>query len=75
MVADVIVDHLGPSALELLAQHPSDTARGWACFMIGNADDMKLSVRLAAIRPYADDPHFGVREWSWMAVRPHLTVN
>jgi 3-methyladenine DNA glycosylase AlkC len=75
MAADVIVDHLGPSALELLAQHPSDTARGWACFMIGNADDMKLSVRLDAIRPYADDPHFGVREWSWMAVRPHLSVD
>lgn len=74
LAARVIVDRLGPSALERLAQHPSDTARGWACFMIGHAEEMDLSASLAAIRPYADDPHFGVREWSWMAVRPHLAA-
>lgn len=74
LAARVIVDQFGPSALERLARHPSDTARGWGCFIIGNAENMNLSARLAAIRPYADDLHFGVREWSWMAVRPHLAA-
>ncbi len=74
IAARVIGNRLGPPALERLARHPSDTARGWACFMIGNAVDIDLSARLDAIRPLAGDPHFGVREWSWMAVRPHFAA-
>ncbi|SBV92083.1 conserved hypothetical protein [uncultured Alphaproteobacteria bacterium] len=75
ITARVIENRLGLSTLEYLARHPSDTARGWASFMIGNTVDLDLSARLHAIRPYADDPHFGVREWSWMAVRPHLVAD
>lgn len=73
--AAVVERWLGPAGFDRLARHPSDTARGWACFMIGNAADRDLAGRLAAIRPYADDPHFGVREWCWMAVRPHLAAD
>lgn len=58
-----------------LRGHVSDTARGWACFMIGAAEDMPLAARLSAIQPFADDHHFGVREWSWMAVRPHIAAD
>lgn len=75
IAAQVIENRLGLSTLERLARHPSDTARGWASFIIGSAVGMDLSARLDAIRPYADDPHFGVREWSWMAVRPHLAAD
>jgi len=74
LAARLIADRLGFSAQERLASHPSDTVRGWGCFMVGVAEGMALPQRLAAIRPYADDPHFGVREWAWMAVRPHLAV-
>lgn len=74
LAAQLIHEELGSAALDRLGRHLSDTVRGWACFMIGAADGMPLRERLEAIRPYADDRHFGVREWSWLAVRPHLAV-
>ncbi|OCW55992.1 DNA alkylation repair protein [Hoeflea olei] len=75
LAARLIRDALGDAAADRLQRHPSDTARGWACFLIGMASDMSLADRLVAMRPYADDRHFGVREWSWMAVRPHLAAD
>ncbi len=58
-----------------LQDHPSDTMRGWACFLIAARPDQSLEARLTAIRPLADDPHFGVREWAWLALRPHLAAD
>ncbi|MGB7270573.1 MAG: HEAT repeat domain-containing protein [Albidovulum sp.] len=52
--------------------HPSDTIRGWACYTVSQMNDLSLQARLGAIRPLADDHHFGVREWAWLALRPHL---
>ncbi len=52
-----------------LAQHPSDTVRGWAAFAIGQDDSIAAPKRLQAMRIFAADLHFGVREWAWMAVR------
>lgn len=54
--------------------HPSDTVRGWAAYAIAAAPRMKLASRLKAIQPLAADPHFGVREWAWLALRPHLAA-
>lgn len=67
----LLVRWSGPAVIERLRDHRSDTVRGWGCFVIG-AQDMALADRLAAIRPFADDPHFGVREWAWLAVRPAI---
>ena len=64
----------GAEGLVRLQDHPSDTVRGWGCFLVGARDDLDVAARLALIRPLADDPHFGVREWAWMAVRPHLVA-
>lgn len=57
------------SLLPFLLNHPSDAVRCWACYYIGA---MKGSVAqiLKAIEPLAADPHFGVREVAWFAVRP-----
>lgn len=71
-VAQALLAALGDEGLVRCETHPSDTVRGWACFMIGALPATSQEGRLARIRTLADDAHFGVREWAWMAVRPHL---
>lgn len=71
-IGSVLLEELGPGGIDRCLTHGSDTVRGWACFMIGAQPALSLPARLAAIQPLADDAHFGVREWAWMAVRPHL---
>ncbi|PST17364.1 DNA alkylation repair protein [Mesorhizobium plurifarium] len=75
LAARLIHERRGMADLAKLRCHASDTVRGWACFMVGVAKDHTLAERLALIRPQADDLHFGVREWSWMAVRPYIAVD
>ncbi|MFO0937540.1 MAG: DNA alkylation repair protein [Gemmataceae bacterium] len=72
---DVLLAHMGLDGALSLARHPSDTVRGWVCFAIGRAEKLKLSERLERIRPFADDRHFGVREWAWLPLRGHLSKN
>jgi 3-methyladenine DNA glycosylase AlkC len=56
-------------AAHALAAHPSDTVRGWVAFAIGQDPSLAPMARLEAMRPFAADRHFGVREWAWLAVR------
>lgn len=70
--ARILLERLGATAIPDLGAHASDTVRGLACYMIGAVPDMAPAERLAAVRPLADDPHFGVREWAWIAVRPYI---
>lgn len=70
-MGQLLVRWPGSAVIERLRHHRSDSVRGWGCFIIG-AQNMSLRERLAAIRPFADDPHFGVREWAWLAVRPAI---
>ncbi len=72
LCARVLYDEQGLDALPRLAGHRSDTVRGWACYLVGLAPDLSLARRLKLLRPLADDPHFGVREWAWIPLRPHL---
>ena len=56
------------SIAHALATHPSDVARSWATQWI-MFSPMALLDKLHAVRRFAADPHFGVREMAWMAVR------
>lgn len=71
-IGTVLLDEMGEIGIAQCRSHGADMVRGWACFMIGAQSELNLQARLAAICPLADDAHFGVREWAWMAVRPHL---
>lgn len=54
-----------------LATHPSDVARSWAAQWIAFRA-MPLAEKLASVWRFAADPHFGVREMAWMAVRDEI---
>ncbi len=73
--AEVLHEELGPKQFQQLASHPSDTVRGWASYIVAMIPDLSFAERLERIRPLADDPHFGVREWAWIAMRNHIATN
>ncbi len=72
---EILLLHRGIESLPSLIAHPSDTVRGWACYMIGLTPKLRLKERLDLLRPLADDAHFGVREWAWIPMRRHISMN
>jgi 3-methyladenine DNA glycosylase AlkC len=60
------------SLFEKLATHRSDIVRSWAVYVVGFDDELKLTQKLAAVRRFAADSHFGIREEAWYAVRPDI---
>lgn len=75
LVGSLLLDQFGPKGIARCQSHPSDTVRGWSCYMIAAHSEWKTKERLLAIKPLADDDHFGVREWAWIAVRPQLAAD
>ena len=75
IAGELVLEHVGLGGLDSLVDHPSDTVRGWAAYMVGLAAGLSLPERLTLIRPLADDFHFGVREWAWMPLRSHLAAD
>lgn len=57
----------------LLMQHSADIVRCWATYFIGKNQQLSIEKKLEAIKPFAADEHFGVREICWMAVRKDIT--
>ncbi|WP_283750382.1 DNA alkylation repair protein [Bacillus cereus] len=57
-----------------LSNHISDSVRCWAAFMNKKTNNT-LKDKLAYIRPFAADHHFGVREIAWMSIREDLSQN
>lgn len=69
--AELMAEYADP---EPLSDHPSDTVRSWAAFALAGIPDLTLDQRFVRIRRFADDRHFGVREWAWLAVRPAIVA-
>jgi 3-methyladenine DNA glycosylase AlkC len=74
LAAELLLREHGVAGAAALAAHPSDTVRGWAAFMLGGAPGLAMAQRLSALRGLADDAHFAVREWAWLALRPHVVA-
>jgi 3-methyladenine DNA glycosylase AlkC len=72
---ELLAELVDAKTLKRLVSHPSDTVRGWAAFAIGRLPRLTATQRLERLRPLADDSHFGVREWAWMAYRPTIALN
>jgi hypothetical protein len=70
----LLLEHLGAVDVRDLAEHPSDTVRGWAAYLLAAIPDLTLAERLNRVKSLADDHHFGVREWSWLAIRPYVAA-
>ena len=70
MAGELLLTMYGEAAVERFGSHSSDTVRGWAAYTLAAVPNPTLAERLRLIRPLADDPHFGVREWAWLAMRP-----
>ena len=71
-MATLLVAEHGSEVLSIIEEHKSDTARGWAAFIAGNLPGKTLLARFNSVKKFADDAHFGVREWAWMAVRRYI---
>ncbi|MEO1219583.1 MAG: hypothetical protein AAFV97_03775, partial [Bacteroidota bacterium] len=73
--AAYLVVALGRHVVKELGNHVSDVVRGWVALAIGFFPNLTLKSCLRQIRRFANDPHFAVREYAWMAARPHLAKN
>ncbi|WP_250124586.1 HEAT repeat domain-containing protein [Chroococcidiopsis sp. CCMEE 29] len=75
IAGQLLFDQLGADGIPTLLEHPSDTVRGWAAYLIAAIPDLPLAERLSLVRPLADDSHFGVREWAWLAIRSYIAAD
>ena len=57
---------------QLISTHTSDTVRCWATYMIAKNSQYSLQEKLEKIKYFAADTHFGVREISWLSLRPEI---
>lgn len=71
-IGATLAENLDVAEIEHLAGQISDTVRGWVCFLHASQVRTGPAALLEKLRRFADDEHFAVREWAWMAARPVL---
>ncbi len=55
--------------------HLSDTIRGWCAFSLAQKSHLTFEQKLQEMLFFADDHHFGVREWAWLSIRNQIIEN
>lgn len=63
------------TCIDVLSNEDSDTLRCYACYLIALNPDLDIHKKLEQSKYLIADPHFGVREIIWMALRPELSKN
>lgn len=74
VAGEALLGARGEGIIRDLAGHPSDIVRGWCAYAIAAGTRTGLRGVLAAMKPLADDPNSGVREWAWLALRPRIAA-
>lgn len=67
--AAMLAGAVPPSEIRRRVSVEGDTVRAIGAVAIGAFAPVPATERLAMLRPFANDAHFGVREWSWIALR------
>lgn len=67
--------HNDKEFISIISKHKSDLVRSWATELIGKNTKLNIEQTLSAIRIYAMDSHFNVRECAWSAVRNNIINN
>ncbi|MDX8394795.1 MAG: DNA alkylation repair protein [Mariprofundaceae bacterium] len=75
LAASLLSSQLGSEAFAALSHHQSDTVRGWAAYALASDAALSLEQKLSGVKALADDPHFCVREWAWLALRPSISLD
>lgn len=66
------IKHQDKKLFSELTKHTSDSVRCWACYFVAADERTSLHSLLEQTKPFAADPHFGVREIAWLAARPRI---
>jgi 3-methyladenine DNA glycosylase AlkC len=70
--ASALYQSYGDDVFARFGTHESDTIRGMLAYCVPLRQGLSNAQLLDAIQPFANDTHFGVREWAWLATRPTL---
>ncbi len=68
VAAQNVMQHYSLDQILVQKKHISDSVRSIVCYAIG-LSDKTFEEKCELMKSLADDEHFGVREWAWMALR------
>jgi len=74
LTSQYLYQQYGFEIFDKLKAHNSDTIRSFACYVLV-LHNLSIEKKFELITPLADDYHFGVREWAWIALRPEIIAD